>query len=167
MKNPNTMLLLTVIVGVLVLGVAYAAIQNVTLTVTGEVVATPDQGNFKVKFTGTPTSSGNGNATVSITGDLTATMSITGLKVVGDEMVVRYIIANESQGISADLSRTLTHTNNEYFDVTATLSETQIDTTSTATLIIKVKLIKVPITENATDSVTVNVIARPVYESFS
>ena len=165
MRSTKTMMLLTVIVCVLVLGVAYAAIQNVTLTVTGNVIASPDQGNFDVHFTGTPSSSGTGSAEVKINSDLSAIMNVSGMKKAGDTMTGTFKIINESNGIAASLTKSVTHTNSEYFTVTATLSPSSIDDGEQSTLTITVKLIKTPISSNVTDKITIKVVASPEHYS--
>jgi len=117
MKSPKTFLLLSVIVGVLLLGVAYAGIQNVNLTVSGTATATPDQANFSVKFIGTPNKSGKGTITATKTGDLTAEMTVTGLKAVGDEAVATFRVCNYSEDMSAKISVSTNNNNTEYFGI--------------------------------------------------
>ena len=38
------------IIAILLLGIGYAAIQNITLNITGTATADPNQANFKVMF---------------------------------------------------------------------------------------------------------------------
>ena len=54
MRKTNKIILFTLIIVVLLLGVGYAAIQNVTLNIAGTASADASQSNFKVMFTGTP-----------------------------------------------------------------------------------------------------------------
>ena len=50
MKNKRTLVVVALIVAAILLGIGYAAIANVTLNITGNVTASPDQTNFKVLF---------------------------------------------------------------------------------------------------------------------
>ena len=163
MRNKSTFTLLGVVVAILLMSVGYAAIQNIELSVSGNVVASPDQGNFQVKFTGTPTQTGTaGTATYKITGDTTATINVSGLTSVGDERTVKFTIVNNSTDITAYLSNTVTHSNLTYFQVTSSLNKTEISPDGgTSVLSITVKLIKTPISGDQKDTLTVKVIASP------
>ena len=55
MSNTSKILLVTIIATSILLGLGYAAIQNITLSIEGTATAAADQSNFLVKFTGTPT----------------------------------------------------------------------------------------------------------------
>lgn len=172
MKQPKTFLLLSVIVAVLVLGIAYAAITAVNLTVTGNVTATPDQGNFKVAFgkaddeSNKPTFSGTGTATLNVTGDLTATMDVTGFTKVNDEITVTFKILNTSDDISATLlAADPTNNNTEYFEVTKNLDKSSIAAVNgVATLTVTVRCIKTPL-ESQSATIGVVVTATPVKAS--
>lgn len=50
MRQQKTFLLLGVVLGTLMLSVAYASLQNITLEINGIATATPDQANFDVKL---------------------------------------------------------------------------------------------------------------------
>ena len=150
------------------MAIAYAAITNVNLNITGNVAATADQGNFKVAFTGTPTykvTSGTSTATATMTASgQTATMNVSGMKAAGDTMVITYSIKNSSSDIAASLSSTRTVSNTEYFSVSTAFGTTDIEAGETTTLKVTVKLIKTPIS-NVTSTVTVKVTASPHYAS--
>ena len=164
MKNPKVFLLLSVVVATLVLGIAYAAIQNVTLTVSGTTTVTADQANFQIKFTGNPTYAvtGHGAAKLNITGDTTAKMDVSNMTTVGDKVISNFTVINESADLIAYLSTSATHTNTEYFNVTTTLGTTELapkDTTTTLQVI--VELIKTPI-ENQGTTIAVEFVASPI-----
>lgn len=167
MKQEKTIFLLVMLTGVLLLGIVYAAVQNVTLTVSGTATASPDQGNFNVRFTGTPSTSGKGTITPKITGDTKATLTVTGLTAVGDTAKATFRIANESEDIYAEIYQKTTHTNSQYFQVTTELEAwgQKVAPGDYAELTITVKLIAVPITSNVTDNITVTVTASPTYYS--
>jgi len=180
MKQQRTFLLLSVIVAVLVLGVAYAAITSVTLNINGNVLASAEQGNFKVAFATNPTFDGTGTATVKVTSDTTATMDISGLSSVGDTMVVTYTIKNSSTDLWANLTNSVTNNNPEYFSVTAEFDGFyndgynswdygsyvgyRIAPWDTMDLKVTVRLLKTPITEQKA-TIGVKVVASPDYAS--
>ena len=162
MRQRKTFLLLGVTVAILIMSIGYAAIQQVNFAVTGNAIATPDQTNFKVAFTGTPTYSGKGTATLKITGDRTATISASGMTAKGDSFTAVFTVANTSTDITAYLSSSVTNVNTEYFQVTSTLDSTVlVPQTGTTNLNVTVELIKTPISVAQTDSVTVELIASP------
>lgn len=164
MRSKNTFLLLSVVVGVLVMSVAYAAINNINLRVTGNATAAPDASNFKVAFTSNTSYSvgaGNGKATLSASGT-TATMNVTGFTSAGDNLTATFNIKNSSNDLSAYLSKTISVSNTTYFTATATLGTTVLGPGESTTLKIMVKLKQTPITSNVTSTITATIIAEPV-----
>jgi len=165
MRAQRTFLLLSVVVAVLLMAVAYAAISNVTLNITGNVAATADQGNFKVAFTGTPSytrasgTSSTATATMTASGQ-TATMNVSGMQTAGDTVVITYSIKNSSSDIGALLSATRTVSNTTYFSVSTSFGSTDLPAGNTTTLTVTVKLIKTPLS-NVSSTVTVNITASP------
>lgn len=101
MKQPRTFLLLGVVVATLLLGVAYAAIQNINFNITGTVTATPDQGNFNVRFTDVKAYAGTGTANITKTGDTSARIEISGFSTAGQVGQVKLQMINESNGLTA------------------------------------------------------------------
>jgi len=179
MRAPRTFLLLTVIVAVLLMAVAYAAISNVTLNVTGNVVATGDQGNFKVAFSGAPTYKVvNGNFTPAVEGSasgLTARIDVSGMKTRNDEIELIFPIKNSSTDIYAYLSWEANITNSEYFEISEIFKSNNIESNEDAGenvgpgniqyVHVCVKLIKTPI-EDVSTKITINVEASPTYETW-
>lgn len=162
MRQRKILLLLGVVVAILMMSVGYAAIQQVNITVTGNAVVSPDQGNFKVAFVGTPTYSGKGTAILAITGDRTATINANGLTAKGDKLTAVFAVANTSIDITAYLAGSVTNVNTEYFKVTSTLDSAILEPqTGVTNLNVTVELIKTLISGNQTDSVTVELIASP------
>ena len=78
MSKTSKIILITIIMTSILLGLGYAAIQNITLNIAGTAVADPNQSNFKVKFTGTPAVSDSTYVTANITGDTTADVVVFG-----------------------------------------------------------------------------------------
>lgn len=177
MRGQRTFLLLTVVVAVLLMAVAYAAISNVTLNVTGNVVATGDQGNFKVAFSGTPMHeviSGSFSPKVNASASgLTAAIDVSGMKKRGDEIKLIFPIKNSSYDIYAELSWDANVVNKEYFQVSRIFKSNDPDTEydgnenvwpgHTHYVHVCVKLIKTPI-EDVSTKITVNITAEPTYD---
>ena len=119
--------LLGLLVGVIALGVGYAAITNVTLNITGTATTTgiKDDADFTVRYVnGNDTENNisavataalnpakyevvNGGtdvtASASIQNDLTANFSVENMES-GNEVVFTYYIANLSNGVGADIT---------------------------------------------------------------
>ena len=105
MKKTSVIILVTIIAVSILLGLGYAAIQNVTLNIAGSAEATPNQSNFKVKFMRdpAPTVSDSTHATANITDDLNATINVSGLTGKGQNVTATYSIENASTA-AADIS---------------------------------------------------------------
>lgn len=147
MRKTNKIILFTLIMVVLLLGVGYAAIQNVTLNITGTAAADPSQSNFKVMFTGTPVVSDSNFATASITDDTNATLNVSGLTTKGQTITVEYLVQNISTDLSSDLAVSVVNNNTEYFRITSELAKTSLTAGEVTTLTLTIELIKTPLTE--------------------
>lgn len=158
MKKKRTFLVVALLVAVLSLAVGYAAITK-NLAVTGSASATTDDNNFKVRFTGTPTTSDESKVTASITNELAATINVSGLTTTGDTVTATYEIENYSAELGASLAvETIENSNSEYFEVTASLANSAIAKGAKTTLTVTVKLLKTPV-DNQTTTITVPVTA--------
>ena len=158
MKQKRTFLVVALLVAALSLAVGYAAITK-NLAVTGSASATTNDDNFKVKFTGTPTTSDANKVTASITSDLAATINVSGLTTTGDTATATYTIENFSAELGASLAvKTIENSNSEYFEVTASLANSAIAKGATTTLTVTVKLLKTPV-DKQTTTITVPVTA--------
>ena len=162
MKRTNRIILTVVIVAMLVLGVGYAAIQNITLNITGTAAADPSQSNFKVMFSGTPTVSDETYVTAAVTNDTNATINVEGLTKVGDVASATYTIQNASTDLSADLAVSTTNDNPEYFTLTSELEETSLVAGEATTLTVTVELTKTPVEESVSATIGVQLEAMPV-----
>ena len=174
MKSPKTFLFLSIIVAVLVLGVAYAAISNVSLQVTGTAEAAPSDSNFKVAFknNGSFVASNADKGLESITATVTfdeisehsATITAKDFVQVGDTVVATLTVSNNSTDLIAELPKdklTISGTN-EYFQVTADLGSNEIAANGNTTVTVTIKLIKLPIAKNVTTTINVAFEAVPV-----
>ena len=158
MKKKRTFLVVALLVAALSLAVGYAAITK-NLSVTGSASATTKDDNFKVRFTGTPTTTDGSKVTATITNELAAKINVSGLTTTGDTVTATYTIENYSAELGANLALgSITNTNSEYFEVTASLDNSAIAKGETTTLTVTVKLLKTPV-ENQTTDITVPVTA--------
>ena len=141
------------LIAIILVAVAYAAITNVGLNINGVGSAQAKQENFKVEFIGTPSTSGKGTttATISESDKTKGTVNVTGLTAKGDEAVAIYTVKNLSSDISADLTAEATSSNQTYFEVICSLEKTTLKAQEETTLKVTVRLLKTPIDETKED----------------
>ena len=162
MKRTNKIILTATIVALLVLGIGYAAIQNITLNINGTAAADPSQANFKVMFSGTPTVSDDTYVTAAITDDTNATINVEGLTKKGDVVTATYTVQNASTDLLADLGVSTTNSNTEYFTLSSEIAQTSLVAGEATTLTVTVELTKTPITESVSATIGVQLEAMPV-----
>ena len=165
MKKTSKIIISVLLLVVLLIGIGYAAIQNITLNITGTAKADPNQSNFKVMFSGEPTimvKPTNAQVTAVITDDINATINVGGLIQKGDIVIVAYTVQNVSTDISADLSVSTTNSNTEYFTLSSKLDKTSLIAGEATTLTVIVELTKLPITESVNSTIGVQLVAMPV-----
>ena len=141
------------LVAIILVAVAYAAITNVELNINGVGSAQAKQENFKVEFIGTPSTSGKGTttATISESDKTKGTVNVTGLTAKGDEATATYTVKNQSSDISADLTAEATSSNQTYFEVICSLEKATLKAQEETTLKVTVRLLKTPIDETKED----------------
>ena len=154
------------LVAIILVAVAYAAITNVGLNINGVGSAQAKQENFKVEFIGTPSTSGKGTttATISESDKTKGTVNVTGLTAKGDEATATYTVKNQSSDISADLTAEATSSNQTYFEVICSLEKTTLKAQEETTLKVTVRLLKTPIDETKEDlksNIGVSIKAEP------
>ena len=149
-----------VIVAVILIGVGYAAINQITVEINGALSATTSNENFKVKLTDAKATDSRVEA--SVTSDLVGVLNVSGLSAKGESVTATYTIQNASDDLSANLTSAASWNNKEYFNVTTSLSTANIAKSATATLTVTVELIKTPIDADVSDTVGVTVVASPV-----
>ena len=164
MKKTSKIAIVFGVVAILLIGVGYAAIENISLTINGTATADPSQSNFVVKFDQSvePIQDGKGTITAKITDDTKATLNVTGLATEGEKASATYTVKNDSKDLSANLTASITQKNNEYFKVTQEIGKTSLTKGETTTLKVTVELIKTPSTENEDDTINVTLTAQPV-----
>ena len=151
-----------VVLALLIIGVGYAAIENITLYIEGTAKATADQANFTVKLSGTPQVSDASKVIAAVVDDTHATLNVTGLTAKGDSVTATYTIQNTSADLSANLSADISNSNTEFFNVTQTIAKKTIEKGAATTITVTVELIKTPITQNENSTIGVTVVAEPV-----
>ena len=172
MNKQKKVILGIVLLIVLVMGIGYAAITNVELSITGRATATANQENFKVYFTGENTVKSNNDSSVetAVTAKATtATVNFSGLTTRNDERYAILEIENGSADIEAEsITVTATSTDTETFEVSAVMCDSTGNAISNfavangAKTYVKVstKLLKTPTTDVNT-SITATITAVP------
>lgn len=167
MRNKKTFIGIVLLIAVLLIGIGYAAVTR-TLTIEGSAKVSPDDNNFIVQFTGTPTTGGNGTTTAGINeGDATkATIEVEGLTTKGQKATATYTIENVSKAadltayLSLDTKNT-TNSNEDYFKVTHEFAEESVAVNGTTTVTISVEVMQTPITADETADITIVLSASP------
>ena len=162
-RNTRAVVGLVLLIAVLLVAIGYAAITAVTLNINGSAQATPEQTNFTVKFSGTPTVSDSSKvvAVINQQDQLKATMNVNGLTAKGDTATATYTIANTSADLSAVLSATTSNTNDEFFKITQNIAKGTVAAGDTTTITVTVELIKTPITQDEETTIGVAITAEP------
>lgn len=167
MKNKKSLLSLVIFALVLILGVGYAVVSSVGLTIGG--TASVKDANLKVDIESvadTKTSGATIRHTLTTCADKD-TFTITDMKL-NETVTMEYTVANHETDVDAKLTGVgLTNSNEEYFDVNYTINgETIAAKDGTTTVTVTVKLVKTPVTDEqgeTTVSLTLN--AAPVDNS--
>ena len=151
-----------ILIAILILGIGYAVITDVTLKVSGAGTISANQNNFRVKFSGTPTTSGTGVITATIEDDLQANLTVNGFTKMGDTATAVYDIVNESPELAANIVANLKeNTNSEYFEITYSLQKNSLASGESTKLTVYVEAIKTPETEDQSTTFEVDVLASP------
>lgn len=162
MKKKGTYVALTVIMAVLLLGIGYAAVSGINLTITGTAAAEYDSTQFSVEFTDAVSNNEMGTCSASNTTN-TGSFEVTGLKKTGDRVSFTYTIQNKSTELNAKLNTpAIENDNAEYFNITAQYGTgANLAPNATDTVTVTVELIKTPVEPvSANGTVTCN--ATPV-----
>lgn len=167
MKNKKSLLSLVIFALVLILGVGYAVVSNVGLTIGG--TASVKNANLKVDIESVADTKTSG-ATISHTLTTHAdkdTFTITDMEL-NETVTMVYTVANHETDVDAKLTGVeLTNSNEQYFDVKYTINgETIAANDGTTTVTVTVKLVKTPVTEaQGTTTVSLTLNAAPVDNS--
>ena len=117
------------LLAVITLGLGYAAISAIVLTINGTATATPDTSNYSVEFTEILQET---NADADILHedgepDVNVTFTTSGLTKAGDTATVQVKIENNSPDLKANLSINTSSTNSEYFSVSSVLADNVLE----------------------------------------
>jgi len=166
-NNNKLFTVLAIFVGVLILGIGYAALFNVSLNVKGSASASSSDYNFAVRFSGNPSVKKNNDiasVSASITGDHSATISVANLTTKGDKASATYTIKNVSTDLSADLSATtsVAGVNPDYFNVYCKFEQDLLTAGKSTTVVVTVELAKTPVDGDKSATIGVLLTAKPV-----
>ena len=148
MKNKKSLLSLGLLALVLVLGVGYAVVSSVDLTIGGS--ATVKDAELKVDIEGVSAVS-TGSATIEHTlvehGNEDKFI-ITDM-VLNEEYTITYTVKNHETDVAATLAEkvSLENTNEEYFSASYSITNPALAAGAETTIVVKVKLIKTPVEE--------------------
>ena len=167
MKKKRTGIL-GVLLAVLALGIGYAAVNAITLTITGSGTISSIDDNFKVEYTSVAVANKSSNVTTtqSVSGE-TGTFTVTGMTKKGDYAEFTFTITNSSQGLSAVLGTPAIASgyNSEYFTVTSTTNSpttlTSTGATNTTTQTVRVEAAKTPTADQTSGKITITLEATP------
>lgn len=169
MKQQKVIFLLLVITVSLIIalstGIGYATGFENSLRIEENQMTFPEYNDFRVGFTGNTSYEGNGKAELKTTGPVSGIMNVTGLNKRGDYVIGIFKIKNTSHDLYALLSESFTNSNPEYFDVTVTLTDYDLQPKrGEAELRIKVELIKTPINKPESSRICVYIDATPDFD---
>lgn len=139
-------------------------ILAVFLLENGSVIATvnPNQTEFKVIFSGKPSVSNENTVKASITNEVNASVSVSGLTMKENVEYVTYIVQNTSKNLYADLVVNITNSNKEFFDVKTTVEKNNLTNGEATKITIKIELIKEPIDKSEMTTIGIQLRATPV-----
>lgn len=163
MRSKKSYKMLIIFGLILCLGIGYAVVNSVTLTISGSAGA--GSKTMDVSFNGTKTISNTtkGSATVTA-GSTTATFTVSNMTL-NETITFTYTVQNKENDVAADVTLSASGSNN-YFTVTATPSSTTIQPGSISVVTVVVKMIKTPInSSDSSTSFTVNINAVPTEPS--
>lgn len=175
MTNTNKIITAIVIIAVILIGVGYAGLSNITLKVEGTATADANTANFVVGFTGTPNTtvtqavpavgvSANATATIDTNDSTKATINITNLTAKGDKVVATYTVKNSSKDLAAKLTTSTTSTNTNY-TVTSSLDKNYLKPDEMTTVTVTIVLNTTPITAQISEAVGIKVDAEPIQQN--
>ena len=165
MRRKSLNIFLFILIGFVVLGIGYAAINNVDLLVNGTGSITATQNNFRVEFT--EASITPNTESVGINQDrVSATFSVSSLSKKGDTAVATYTIENFSNNIGAVIELKVNSSNTEYFRVTHHINDSLLSAGEETTATVTIEMIKTPINNDVTTDIVAELIASPNDEEY-
>ena len=163
MKNKKSLLGLGLLALVLVLGVGYAVVSSVELTIGG--TATVKDAELRVDIASV---SDDKTANASVVHSLTGThaksdeFTITNMTL-NEEVTMTYTIDSHEEDVVATLTAVnITNSNDTYYSAEYTITDSSVGKDNTATVVVKVKMIKTPVAaENGSATFGLTITATP------
>lgn len=152
MRSRKTFISFGMLALVLILGVGYAVVSSVSLTISGSASANSD---IKVSFKSVKEESSSLVDAATTDGTLTATLNVSDLAAVGQTEYAIYTIQNKESDVSAKISLdgTITPADKTYFEVTTDLTNgTTIAPGETLDVKVSVKLNSTPLTDSDSEA---------------
>lgn len=166
MKNKKSLLSLVIFALVLILGVGYAVVSSVDLTIGG--TAGVKNASLKVDFESVADTKTNATVTHTLTQHAKEDeFTITDMEL-NETVTMVYTVANHETDVDADLTEkiALSNSNPNYFEVSYKINGNEIKAGGTTTVTVTVKLIKTPVTAaQGTTNVSLTLNAAPVDNS--
>ena len=162
MRSRKGMMIFAIATLVLLLGVGYATVSSVPLTIDG--TAGFKEKELEVYYDGTTSGvTGKVSAISAPSKTREATFTVENM-VLNETVTMTFEVKNYETDVAATLvAPTLTNSNTDHFTVTATCDKTELAVNGTATVTVTIKAIKTPVTEansSATVKVTLNASAK-------
>lgn len=164
MNRKKTLYGLGLLALILVLGVGYAAVSEVTLNIDGS--ATVANEALKVSFNGVTDTEDDGKVIASSTDNsLNASIQVTNLTL-NEAVSATYTIKNQETDVDANvIKKQISNDKPEFFEVTTSVDDSAETITAggTGTVTVTVRLIKTPIeTSDSTANIQIDLTASPV-----
>lgn len=168
MKNRKSLLGLVLVVMVLVLGVGYAVVSSVDLTISGTATVGDSNLDVVISAANPNDTSTDYYGTVTNPAGLTATITVKNMTTVGDggAKTITYTITNNETDYDAEVTeKSVTVDKSDYFDVVTSLAsgaKITVPAGGTNTMTVTVKLKKMPMAAaDATGNITITLKADP------
>ena len=164
MNRKKTLYGLGLLALILVLGVGYAAVSEVTLNIDGSATVASEA--LKVSFNGVTDTEDDDKVVASSTDNsLNASIQVTSLTL-NEEVSATYTIKNQETDVDANvIKKQISNDKPEFFEVTTSVDDSaeKITAGGTGTVTVTVRLIKTPIeTSDSTANIQIDLTASPV-----
>lgn len=164
MNRKKTLYGLGLLALILVLGVGYAAVSEVTLNIDGSATVASEA--LKVSFNGVTDTEDDDKVVASSTDNsLNASIQVTSLTL-NEEVSATYTIKNQETDVDANvIKKQISNDKPEFFEVTTSVDDSAETITAggTGTVTVTVRLIKTPIeTSDSTANIQIDLTASPV-----
>lgn len=164
MNRKKTLYGLGLLALILVLGVGYAAVSEVTLNIDGSATVASEA--LKVSFNGVTDTEDDDKVVASSTDNsLNASIQVTSLTL-NEAVSATYTIKNQETDVDANvIKKQISNDKPEFFEVTTSVDDSAETITAggTGTVTVTVRLIKTPIeTDDSTANIQIDLTASPV-----